>query len=134
MSPKSNLVSASVFAASLIALVHGQTPTAANSYCRKGGTYISGAGVECNTGEIFLRGQFVEVGIHNVGSYGTSGTAPSGSAYAGRQLGFIADFDMNGWANYVGSCTPFCAKFAGDYFVPGSPVEGRRCLHLLMTI
>jgi hypothetical protein len=124
MLQKSNFLSLSVLVASLAALVRGQTPTASNSFCLVGSTYTAGAGVECKSGEIFLRGQFVEVGIHNVGSYGTNGAAPSGSAYAGRRLGFIADFDMNGWSNYAGSCTPFCARFAGDYFVPGSPVEG----------
>jgi hypothetical protein len=68
-------------------------------------------------GEIFLKGTYVEVGIHSVGSYGTSQGAPSGFVYQGQQLGFIADFDKNGWY----SSAP---GYAGDFFVPGAPVEG----------
>ncbi|CAM9786495.1 unnamed protein product, partial [Ectocarpus fasciculatus] len=72
--------------------------------------------------EVFLRGNYVEVGIHEVGSYGTYNKAPGGSAYAGKNLGFIADFGRDGWG--VASTKYPYGKFAGDYFVPGSPVEG----------
>lgn len=93
-----------------------------NSWCRHpSGTYERGA-VDCLGGEVFLRGQYVEIGIHRVGSYGTRFGAPDGSQYKGRRLGFIADFGKDGWG--VGpSIYPF-GKFAGDYFVPGAPVEG----------
>ena len=98
----------------------------ANSYCRKGGVYYRATTTtDCTTGEVFLRGAYVEVGIHNVGSYGTSGGAPTGSAYAGKRLGFIADFSKDGWASGpTGAPIGGVWKFSGDYFVPGSPVEG----------
>lgn len=101
-----------------------------NSYCRKGSSYIPATtSTDCTTGEVFLRGAYVEVGIHNVGSYGTSGNAPSGSAYAGKRLGFIADFSKDGWnTGPTGAPTGVGGlwKFSGDYFVPGSPVEGMK--------
>ena len=102
-----------------------------NSVCRHpSGVYEKG-NVDCIGGEVFLRGNFVEVGIHEVGSYGTYNKAPSGSAYAGRNLGFIADFDRNGWT--VGSSKYPYGKFAGDYFVPGSPVEGNYGVYQMNT-
>lgn len=70
---------------------------------------------DCTTGEVFLIGQYVNVGLHNVGSYGTTSTLDA-SYYSG-QLGFIADYDRNGFA----SSSP---GYAGDYFVPGFPLEG----------
>jgi hypothetical protein len=70
---------------------------------------------DCSSGEVFLIGQFVNLGVHNVASFGTQ-SAFEASYFAG-QLGFIADYDKNGFA----SSTP---GFAGDYFVPGSPLEG----------
>ena len=57
----------------------------------------------CSGGcDIFLKGQYIEVGIHRVGSYGTQGRCPSTNGHvtfeaAARQgswnngLGFIAD-------------------------------------------
>lgn len=72
----------------------------------------------------FLQGQFVEVGVNRCGAYG-SGALPTTAGPIGPYhpsgglpgLGFVADDDEDGWD--VGS-PPFC----GDYFVPGSPVEG----------
>lgn len=87
------------------------------SYCLENGIYTTG-NVDCTTGEIFLRGQYIEIGIHNVGSYGTYGVAPPDSNYAGQSLSIIADFDRNGW-NKTAQW-----GFAGDYFIPGSPLEG----------
>lgn len=87
------------------------------SYCRVGSsTAIPGPG-GCLNGDVFLRGRYIEVGIHNVGSFGTSATAPIDYTYSGKQLGFIADMDKDGFA--VGN-----PRFAGDYFVPGTPLEG----------
>lgn len=72
--------------------------------------------------EVFLKGNFVEVGINNAGSFGTSGYAPAGfhpKLYptTNRRLGFVADPGKDGWT--VG--TP---PQTGDYFVPGTPEEG----------
>ncbi len=49
-----------------------------NSFCytsTKG--YVSGV-QDCTGGNIFLKGSYIEVGIHVTGSFGTSVTAPTG--------------------------------------------------------
>jgi hypothetical protein len=94
-----------------------------NSFCytsTKG--YVSGV-QDCTGGHIFLKGSYIEVGIHTTGSFGTSVTAPSGYTYSGKRLGFISDYDKNGWN--VGSGTTSQYGYAGDYFVPGTPLEGK---------
>lgn len=66
--------------------------------------------------DLFLQGNFVEIGIAPGGSCGTFVSPPSGyHGFSG--LGFVADYDQNGWA--VG--TP---PQSGDYFLPGFPWEG----------
>ncbi len=68
--------------------------------------------------DVYLQGNFVEIGISESGSCGTvSSSAPGGyhAWYGG--LGFVADFNLDGWA--IG--TP---PYSGDYFLPGSPYEG----------
>lgn len=72
---------------------------------------------------VFLQGQYVEVGISGCGVYGTLGTPPDGPYgpyhpnvdYYG--LGYVADSDKDGWD--VGD-----PLYCGDYFTPGSPEEG----------
>ena len=68
----------------------------------------------------FLKGNYVEVGVSQCGSYGTSVGAPSGyhprSNY-GTQLGFVADPAKDGW-------TVGYPNYVGGYFLPGSPEEG----------
>lgn len=84
----------------------------------------AGAQAQLVGGEVFLQGKYVELGITDRGSYGTT-TSPTtyhshpnlGVSSPGGPLGFVADPDMDGWA--VG--TP---PFMGDYFYPGSPFEG----------
>lgn len=102
----------------LALLLPGAEGLASDSVCKTSSSSSSevvGAG-PC-AGDIFLKGNYVEVGIHKVASYGTQYNAPSSSEYSSRRLGFIADFDKNGWD----TSSP---GFAGDYFVPGAPVEG----------
>ena len=68
--------------------------------------------------EVFLQGNFVEVGIHQAGSFGTSYSAPAGFHTLGsNRLGFVADPQGDGWENGV-------PKQTGDYFLPGTPEEG----------
>jgi hypothetical protein len=38
-------------------------------------------------GDIFLKGQYVEVGIHNAASFGTNLNAPTTSTYGSQRLG-----------------------------------------------
>ena len=84
----------------------------------------------------FMQQNRLEVGVANNGAYGTPEDAPAGyhpnnspsfstmfnpttSTYVMRPnaLGFVADYDSNGWA--IG--TP---PYFGDYFLPGTPQEG----------
>jgi gliding motility-associated-like protein len=73
--------------------------------------------------EVFLQGQYVEVGVATNGAFGTDNAAPAGyhargvAVGSGFALGFVADPDKDGWT--VG--TP---NYIGDYFLPGSPQEG----------
>lgn len=77
-------------------------------------------------GEAFMQGHFIEAGINSCGAFGTNALPPTlgslGQPYhlntssittSLTGLGFIADEEQDGWATYT-----------GDYFVPGSPVEG----------
>lgn len=70
----------------------------------------------------FLQGIFLEVGVSYCGSYGTENglAVPAGfhPRFAGLDgIGFVADVGRDGWS--AGS-----PDFCGDYFLPGSPVEG----------
>lgn len=73
--------------------------------------------------EVFIKGNYVEVGVNEYGAYGTEGFAPL--AYhprlevgnTSRNLGFVADPDKDGWA--VGS-----PNYYGDFFYPGQRQEG----------
>ena len=86
-------------------------------------------------GDVFLQGDFTEVGIHPSGSFGTVGPAPAGfhpggalstSSSGGRQLGFVSDIGADGWT--VGTFNPDGSiktpAQSGDYFIPGAPEEG----------
>ena len=71
------------------------------------------------SGNAFMQGSFVEVGVTPCGSYGTSPAPPSGyhPRSPGGGMGFVADYGRDGWS--TGS-----PAYCGDYFLPGSPVEG----------
>ena len=79
-------------------------------------------------GDVFLGGNYIEVGISKNGSFGTSLKAPDDfhshalSSYS-YQLGLISDGD--GWD--VGN-----APTSGDFFLPGTPYEGY-ILHYTMN-
>ncbi len=74
------------------------------------------------SGQAFLKGRYINLGISSYGYFGTSisGTddmhgRPSSSSYG--KVGFVADPDKDGW--FTG--TP---GYIGDYFMPGTPEEG----------
>ena len=67
--------------------------------------------------DCFLKGEFVEVGINTCGAYGSPSSPPLGYHPTEGGLGFVADWESDGWD--AGS-----PDYCGDYFVPGSPVEG----------
>jgi hypothetical protein len=68
----------------------------------------------CTNGDIVLKGKYIQLGIHNFGSYGTRALVKEGGGYYNDRLGFIADYNRTGWAN----------GFSGDFFIPGDPAEG----------
>lgn len=66
-----------------------------------------------STGDVFLGGTYIELGISRHGSFGSSG-APKTSGFHARQIGMIVDGD--GWD--VGA-----KPTTGDFFLPGTPEE-----------
>jgi len=85
--------------------------------------------VDCNA---FMKGNYIEIGISPIGSFGSSVGEPIGYHGIGgisyvtscftdtgstSGVGFVADPDRDGWS--VG--TP---PYFGDYFLPGTPYEG----------
>ncbi|MEM7312210.1 MAG: DUF4347 domain-containing protein, partial [Planctomycetota bacterium] len=65
--------------------------------------------------EVFLRGNFIELGLRDQGTFGTESAPPAGwhpRTNNSTDLGFVANPQMNNWATYD-----------GDFFAPGSPVE-----------
>ena len=70
------------------------------------------------SGNSYLKGNYLELGVNPNGYFGSETCAPSGyhPEYL-CNLGFVADPSMDGWT--VG--TP---PYFGDYFLPGSPYEG----------
>lgn len=79
-------------------------------------TPIGQGGVRADP-DLFLQGNFVEIGIAPGGSCGSYAAIPGGYHAFYSRLGFVADFQLDGWA--VG--TP---PQSGDYFMPGYPWEG----------
>lgn len=69
--------------------------------------------------DVFMQGDYVEVGVGTGGWYGTGASAPAGyhPRTPGPTLGFVSDPDKDGWAAGI-------PNFCGDYFVPGFPQEG----------
>ncbi len=68
--------------------------------------------------EVFLQGNYIEIGIHESGSCGTISAPPGGyHGFPYPGLGFVSDFNHDGWSNG----TP---AQSGDYFLPGDPYEG----------
>jgi len=80
------------------------------------------------SGNCYIKGQYVEVGINQCGGWGTTNNAPAGyHPRSGTQLlnpgdnqfnlGFVADPDRNGW-------TFGAPHYYGDYFMPVAPYVG----------
>jgi len=79
------------------------------------------------SGNAFLKGKYVELGIAPYGLWGTTVDAPAGyharSAMTGdgpayRKLGFVADPAKDGWTAGAPE------KYKGDYFLPDNPYMG----------
>lgn len=74
--------------------------------------------------DAFMQGTYHEVGVSRCGVYGSNNPPGATMGPVGLYnptepggLGFVADSDEDGWG--VGF-----PQYCGDYFVPGSPVEG----------
>lgn len=100
-----------------LAALDGQAGAIATSMCfLPAGGVIPGP-VDCPGGEIQLLGEYVNMGIHQAGSFGTTAALNSTYYTYTPSLGLIVDYDRNGFA----TSTP---GFSGDYFQVGTPVEG----------
>lgn len=72
---------------------------------------------------VFLKGNYIEVGIAKNQQFGSHGAAPTGyhprgwSSYPANSLGFVADPALDGW-------TAGYPNYIGCYFLPGYPQEG----------
>jgi gliding motility-associated-like protein len=71
-----------------------------------------------------IRNNYMEVGLSQCGVYGTSAQPPAAWGYhpnTAAGLGFVCDYQRNGWTVASGAGA---FNYCGDYFVPGTPVEG----------
>lgn len=89
------------------------------------GTTIYGPS-NCTSGEVMLLGNYVNLGIHNVASFGTESAYQS--SYFQGQLGYIVDYDRKGWLDTEGN-----PRYSGDYVIPGAPLEGMYTASSLST-
>ena len=69
------------------------------------------------TGDEFLQGNFIEVGISSDGAIGSNSGAPAGFVLNGQKLGVITDRNKDGWA----TGTP---NYDGDHVLQGTHEEG----------
>jgi len=101
----------------VLTTLQGQAGQAATSLCvLPGGAIITGP-VDCPGGEAQLLGQYVNVGINQAGSFGTTAALDAAYYTQTTSLGLIADYDRNGFA----TSSP---GYSGDYFQVGTPIEG----------
>ena len=95
--------------------VAGKVEVGALSLDYSGDLALPGARSDTVNSEVFLGGDYIEIGIHSSGSYGTSGTTPAGFyGSTSSRLGLSNDADGYG----VGD------DLRIDYFLPGTPAEG----------
>ena len=98
--------------------------------------FVTNINAQALDGCVFLKSDFMEVGIAPNGAFGTPNDAPAGyhprpspiisqlynpvtGTFVNRSqaIGFVADYTKDGWTNG----TP---AFMGDYFMPGTVQEG----------
>ena len=76
---------------------------------------------DCSGGknsEVLLIGKYINLAISSDASFGANAVFNAPYYNQGKRLGFISDFDTNGF-----SALP-SPSYAGDYFIPGIPLEG----------
>lgn len=68
-----------------------------------------------SSGDVFLGGKYMEIGISRHGSFGTASSPPTGKGfYNNKKIGMLIDGD--GWGEGKAPTT-------GDFFLPGTPEE-----------
>ena len=68
-----------------------------------------------SSGDVFLGGKYMEIGISTHGSFGSTASPPTGKGfYNNKQIGMLIDGD--GWNTGSSPTT-------GDFFLPGTPEE-----------
>lgn len=102
-----------------LAVLDGQAGAVATSLCFLPNGEILTGPVDCPGGEAQLLGEYVNVGIHQAGSFGTTAALNATYYTETTSLGLIADYDRNGFA----TSTP---GFSGDYFQYGLAIEGNK--------
>ena len=65
-------------------------------------------------GDVFLQGQYMEIGVSSAGSLGTASAAPGGFHPTNGGISYVVDAD--GWDSGTSPAT-------GDFTLPGSPVD-----------
>ncbi len=70
--------------------------------------------------DVFLVGEFIQLGVADAGSLGSQGSAPSGTITSGSNLGLSAIVDLDGFSK--GSSA--ASTRSGDFFLPTSVQEG----------
>ncbi|MES2701650.1 MAG: PKD domain-containing protein [Bacteroidota bacterium] len=84
---------------------------------------FTGAKAQIVGTDVFLKGQYVEIGMIGNGAFGSTNTPPPGyhahcpTCFPTNALAEVYDYGHDGWA--IG--TP---PYMGDYTYPGSPFEG----------
>lgn len=71
------------------------------------------------SGNAFLQGKYMEVGVAPNGTLGSNDSPPLGFHSRSSSLGVVADVQKDGWMISDG-IQPY---YLGDYITPGSPVE-----------
>jgi hypothetical protein len=113
----------------------------ASSYCLEEGVVIVNE-FPC-LGDAFLRGNRIQLGVSNAGSFATSETIPAvaGAVIPNQNLGVLSDYNENGFSvaedcsevaglyYYGDKVTEVCPTYSGDFVTPGAPLEGiARCV------
>ena len=73
-----------------------------------------------NASDVFLVGDFLQLGIADAGSLGSQGSAPAGTITSGSNTGLSVMVDTDGFASGSSTSPPR----SGDFFLPASDAEG----------
>jgi Ca2+-binding RTX toxin-like protein len=80
----------------------------------------SNSAATSNASDVFLLGDFLQLGIADAGSLGSQGSAPAGTITSGPNTGLSVMVDTDGFASGSSTSPPR----SGDFFLPASDAEG----------